>query len=228
MQESPLSDVARLPLRTKTRSRLRTRPTTSSGLSARARQCGSSDTQAPPGAGARRLPSARGALVSPGPTIPDLWAVSAQGGRTHAVTGSCAVDPDHPGPGWRTRTVSRPVGRIQAAVVQTYVVVLLWVVMKRLSITTVSVLQAIASGYKYGFNVIDRTGLPSGTVYPALSRLERDGLVRSAWEGEAAAHAEGRPPRRNYRMTAHGVKALAEAASFYRALLPARPRAVRS
>ena len=82
--------------------------------------------------------------------------------------------------------------------------------------------------YEYGFDVIDRTGLPSGTVYPALSRLERDGLVRSAWEAEAVAHAEGRPPRRNYRITAHGARALSEAASFYRALLPGRPRAARS
>lgn len=94
--------------------------------------------------------------------------------------------------------------------------------MKRLSITAVSVLQAIAGGYEYGFDVIDQTGLPSGTVYPALSRLERDGYVRSAWEDEAGAHAEGRPARRYYRLTAPGVKALNEAVAFYRALLPAR------
>jgi PadR family transcriptional regulator PadR len=42
--------------------------------------------------------------------------------------------------------------------------------MRRLSITAVSVLHAIADGYQYGFDVIDQTGLPSGTVYPALSR----------------------------------------------------------
>ncbi len=94
--------------------------------------------------------------------------------------------------------------------------------MKRLSITAVSVLQAVAHGFQYGFDVIDQTGLPSGTVYPALSRLERDGLVKSAWEDQAEAHADGRPARRYYTLTAHGVKALAEAASFYRALLPER------
>jgi PadR family transcriptional regulator PadR len=93
--------------------------------------------------------------------------------------------------------------------------------MRRLSITAISVLQAIANGYEYGFDVIEHTSLPSGTVYPALSRLERDGYVRSAWEDEARAHADGRPARRYYRVTAPGVKALAEAASFYRALLPA-------
>ena len=95
--------------------------------------------------------------------------------------------------------------------------------MRRLSITAVSVLQAIANGYHYGFDVIDQTGLPSGTVYPALSRLERDGLLRSSWEDEASAHEEGRPARRYYRLTAPGNKALTETAVFYRALLPARP-----
>ena|SRR5687767_9186992 len=96
--------------------------------------------------------------------------------------------------------------------------------MRRLRISATSVLQAIATGYEYGFDIIDRTGLPSGTVYPVLSRLERDGFVRSAWEDEASAHAEGRPARRYYRVTAAGVKALAEAATFYRSLLPARSR----
>jgi DNA-binding PadR family transcriptional regulator len=100
--------------------------------------------------------------------------------------------------------------------------------MRRLSITAVSVLHAIAGGYQYGFDIIDQTGLPSGTVYPALSRLERDGLVRSAWEDQLHAHAEGRPARRYYKLTAPGVKALAEATVYYRALLPAaRPRTAR-
>ena len=100
--------------------------------------------------------------------------------------------------------------------------------MRRLSITAVSVLHAVADGYQYGFDVIDQTGLPSGTVYPALSRLERDGLVKSAWENEQDAHADGRPARRYYRLTASGVKALAEATSYYRALLPAaKPRPVK-
>ena len=92
--------------------------------------------------------------------------------------------------------------------------------MRRLSITAVSVLQAIANGYQYGFDVIDQTGLPSGTVYPSLSRLERDGYVKSAWENEADAHADGRPARRYYKLTAPGVKALAEAAAYYRSILP--------
>ena len=101
--------------------------------------------------------------------------------------------------------------------------------MKRLSITAVCVLRAIADGFQYGFDVIDQTELPSGTVYPALGRLERDGLVKSAWDNAADAHADGRPARRYYKLTAPGVKALHEAAAFYRSMLPAgRPRAARS
>lgn len=92
--------------------------------------------------------------------------------------------------------------------------------MRRLSVTAVSVLQAIANGTEYGFDIIDRTGLPSGTVYPALSRLERDGYLRSAWEDERRAHRDGRPARRYYRITAPGVKALNAALDYYRSLIP--------
>ena len=100
--------------------------------------------------------------------------------------------------------------------------------MRRLSITAVCVLQAIAGGFQYGFDIIDQTGLPGGTVYPALGRLERDGLVRSAWENEADAHADGRPARRYYKLTAPGVRALGEAAAFYRSMLPVgKPRTAR-
>jgi DNA-binding PadR family transcriptional regulator len=97
--------------------------------------------------------------------------------------------------------------------------------MRRLTITSVCVLQAIADGFQYGFDIIDRTALPSGTVYPSLGRLERDGFVKAAWESEAAAHADGRPARRYYRLTASGVRALSEAAAFYRSMRPAgKPR----
>lgn len=88
-------------------------------------------------------------------------------------------------------------------------------------------LQALTEGSRYGFDVIDRTGLPSGTVYPALSRLERDGYVTSRWEADAAAHADGRPARRYYRVTAPGVQALAESTAHYQTLLPALGRPAR-
>jgi DNA-binding PadR family transcriptional regulator len=70
------------------------------------------------------------------------------------------------------------------------------------------VLQAVSAGAAYGFDIIDATRLPSGTVYPALSRHERDGYVRSSWEDAQKAHQDGRPPRRYYRITAEGRRAL--------------------
>jgi DNA-binding PadR family transcriptional regulator len=87
-----------------------------------------------------------------------------------------------------------------------------------MSFTTVTVLHALASGSRHGFDVIDATGLPSGTVYPALGRLERDGLVKSSWEDAAAARDEKRPPRRYYRVTAQGARTLNTELTKYRAL----------
>lgn len=89
---------------------------------------------------------------------------------------------------------------------------------RALSFTTITVLHAVASGSRHGFDVIDTTGLPSGTVYPALGRLERDGLVKSTWEDAAAARAEKRPPRRYYRITAQGSRVLETEVARYRAL----------
>jgi len=74
---------------------------------------------------------------------------------------------------------------------------------------------------------MDMTGLPSGTVYPALRRMEEAGLVVSRWESEAAAQREGRPARKYYEVTAEGRELLAEALKRYRhmeRLLPSGPR----
>jgi PadR family transcriptional regulator, regulatory protein PadR len=74
----------------------------------------------------------------------------------------------------------------------------------RLSHTAAMVLQAIHGGHIYGFSVMAMTGLPSGTVYPAMRRLERDGLIVSRWEQQSIADAEQRPPRKYYRLTRTG------------------------
>ena len=73
------------------------------------------------------------------------------------------------------------------------------------------ILHAIARGCRHGFDIMDATGLASGTVYPALRRLESSGRVRSRWEAQAVADREGRPRRRYYELTAAGVSALDEA-----------------
>jgi DNA-binding PadR family transcriptional regulator len=89
---------------------------------------------------------------------------------------------------------------------------------------TLHVLQAIASGYNYGFEIMDATGLPSGTVYPILSKLENSGYLKSRWEDPRAARREKRPPRRSYEITGDGREALAESLKHYRMLQKLSPR----
>ena len=87
-----------------------------------------------------------------------------------------------------------------------------------LTYSTAVILQAVANGYRYGFDVIDITGLPGGTVYPALRRLEDAGHLTSVWEKEGIARAEPRPPRKYYELTPDGEDELAEAVKRYRLL----------
>jgi PadR family transcriptional regulator PadR len=83
----------------------------------------------------------------------------------------------------------------------------------KLSHTSALILQTIRHGYCYGFDVMDVTGLPSGTVYPALRRLERDQLIQSRWESEALA--QERPQRKYYRVTRLGNEVLVGAVKRY-------------
>jgi DNA-binding PadR family transcriptional regulator len=76
---------------------------------------------------------------------------------------------------------------------------------------TALVLRVVAGGHRYGFDVMEACGLPSGTVYPALRRLERAGLLKSRWEKAAEARADGRPRRRTYELTDMGREALPDA-----------------
>lgn len=92
-----------------------------------------------------------------------------------------------------------------------------------LSLSATFVLQAVANGYGYGFDIMDATGLPSGTVYPALRRMEASALVTSKWENAATAQREQRPPRKYYGVTRSGQIALADALERYR--LATRPAA---
>jgi DNA-binding PadR family transcriptional regulator len=87
-----------------------------------------------------------------------------------------------------------------------------------LSYAAAAVLQAVSSGYRYGFDIIDITGLPGGTVYPALRRLEESGYLASKWERHSIAREESRPPRKYYELTKPGREALAEAVKRYRLL----------
>lgn len=74
------------------------------------------------------------------------------------------------------------------------------------------ILQAVAGSHEaYGYQIIQVLrvsgfdGLSGGTVYPALNRLETDGLVRSEWrEGDAG------PGKKFYSLTPDGKQRLQE------------------
>ena len=73
---------------------------------------------------------------------------------------------------------------------------------------------------------MDATGLPSGTVYPALGRMETEGLISSQWESEKKALAEQRPARKYYRITRPGSDVLEQSQKRYPLLnkLVVKPR----
>jgi PadR family transcriptional regulator len=50
-----------------------------------------------------------------------------------------------------------------------------------------------------------------GTLYKALARLEKAGLLTSRWEDPARAEEEGRPRRRLYEVTGAGARAFSRA-----------------
>jgi DNA-binding PadR family transcriptional regulator len=81
----------------------------------------------------------------------------------------------------------------------------------RMTLPTTAVLHAVSTGVRHGFDIIDATGFPSGTVYPILRRLEDAGLLRSTWEPVTTARTEQRPPRRYYQVTAAGAAVLRDA-----------------
>jgi len=61
---------------------------------------------------------------------------------------------------------------------------------------------------RYAFEMIEalgQTGMltTEGTLYPLLSRLRRDGLVKTEWRESTDG-----PPRRYYELTAEGRRAL--------------------
>ena len=88
-----------------------------------------------------------------------------------------------------------------------------------LSLATATILNAVSNGYSFGFDIVDITGMPGGTVYPALRRLEEAGYPharsgrRSASPRPSCGRAAGTTKSR-----AAGRQALAEAVKRYRLL----------
>ena len=99
--------------------------------------------------------------------------------------------------------------------------------MRRLGQAQIRALESVIGGTGYGFDIMDTTGLPSGSVYPALSKLEKSGLVRSRWENASVARREKRPPRRYYEITSSGREALFSALADARDLARSLAKAVK-
>ena len=99
---------------------------------------------------------------------------------------------------------------------------------KNFSLPAIAVLTAISRGSRYGFELMDKTRLASGTVYPILSRLSESGLVVSRWERYQTARNAKRPARKYYETTTLGEEMLQQAVAHYQTLggLIAPPAAV--
>lgn len=93
--------------------------------------------------------------------------------------------------------------------------------MPRMTLQTQLVLRALLEDpakERYGLELCELAGLPSGTVYPILARLEQVGWVDSVWEDPTAYENGVRPRRRFYRITQDGaVQARESLASVYQA-----------
>ena len=71
---------------------------------------------------------------------------------------------------------------------------------------TEAVLTAFLSdsdAWQHGYSLSRETGLKSGTLYPILMRLERQGWLEARWEDEPAP---GKPRRHLYRLNGTGAE----------------------
>lgn len=81
-------------------------------------------------------------------------------------------------------------------------------------------LHLVAECEDYGYSLVVRlrdegfTGLAEGTVYPALTRLESQGLLESRLQKSAAG-----PARKYYALTAAGATALSAGFESWRSLV---------
>lgn len=95
----------------------------------------------------------------------------------------------------------------------------------RVTVAVATVLAALLEepdGQRYGLDLMAATGLPSGTMYPILRKLQDGGWVTADWE-RIDPVAAGRPARRYYRLTADGVQwARAALADLREATTPSR------
>jgi PadR family transcriptional regulator PadR len=59
----------------------------------------------------------------------------------------------------------------------------------------------------WGYELSKRSGVRSGVLYPLLRRMMEQGILVDGWEDRAAIERK-RPPRRYYKLTPDGRRAL--------------------
>ncbi len=96
-----------------------------------------------------------------------------------------------------------------------------WTVQVRKGLLDLCVLRALAECEQYGYELVKRlvalpgVGVTEGTLYPLLSRLRLQGLVRTRLEESP----EG-PVRKYYALTSEGRRALAAMTAYLEKLYP--------
>lgn len=95
-----------------------------------------------------------------------------------------------------------------------------WTTQVRKGVLELCVLRVLADGRLYGYDIVKRLRgvrglvIREGTVYPILSRLKKEGFVRT----EIQESPEG-PPRKYYELTAAGAEQLGEMRSSWEELV---------
>lgn len=69
--------------------------------------------------------------------------------------------------------------------------------------TILAALLESRGAWRHGYELARLADVKSGTLYPLLIRLERQGYLEAEWQQPAEG---GRPPRHAYRLTASGVQ----------------------
>ena len=102
-----------------------------------------------------------------------------------------------------------------------------WQAQLRKGALGLAVLATLCEGRAYGLEILRRldgeseVSTPEGTIYPLLSRLQREGLVLSQWETESASH-----PRKYYALTERGRSQLAGMTTAWRAFARSMDRLI--
>ena len=91
-----------------------------------------------------------------------------------------------------------------------------WTTQLRKGALELAILNALNGERLYGYDIVrmlrgyDGLMIADGTVYPILSRLKRDGLVRTSLEESSAG-----PARKYYELTRRGEQQLAEMNTYW-------------